>query len=204
MALLLYEGDRLVPADEVLATRDAPVDAESSALSMEVDGVEYLAGAWNLGPVELLTRQIEDCLGRLREGRPGIVRSAVVGRSGVPFHLFEPPAEPGQPARISRFFLDDDPDRELWFPLAGWGHGDPEELFAWVESHRSELLTPASAIARRKPPMVLVPAPFDELLAELEGVAEVGRAVVARARAGLADPAGPALHPGPGSAENGQ
>jgi hypothetical protein len=176
--LFLYVDDKLVEARQALAA-GARFSPESCGLGLEIGGVEYLKGHWNMGRVDLVTAQLEDCAQRLATGAPGIVRSGVLGWTGVPFHLFEPPETPNGMAHISRFFIEGDPDRESWFPLAGWGHRDPEELFAWVEAHKAELLTADSAIRREKPPMVHVPAPLPELIAQLMETAAVGRDVLA-------------------------
>lgn len=175
--LFVYVDDELVEARKAIAAK-VRFSADSCAMSIEVDGQEYLKGHWNMGRIDLVTHQLEDCLARLANGGPGIIRSGVLGWTGVPFHLFEPPDPAGGRAHISRFFIEGDEEREGWFPLAGWGHSDPEELFAWVEAHRAELLTPDAAIRRGKPPMVRVPAPFAELKKQLKGAAATGRALV--------------------------
>jgi hypothetical protein len=180
ITLFLYVDDVLVEAREALAA-GARFSPESCALGLEIDGVEYLKGHWNMGRIDLVTRQLEDCARRLAAGAPGLVRSGVLGWTGVPFHLFEPPEVPGGMAHVSRFFITNDADRESWFPLAGWGHRDPAELFAWVEAHKAELLQPDDALRRQKPPMVRVPAPLRELIDQLAAAAAVGRDVLAAA-----------------------
>ncbi|HEY4332794.1 MAG TPA: hypothetical protein VGM78_09500 [Ilumatobacteraceae bacterium] len=160
--------------------RDLPIRTDVSSLSLKIDGTEYLLGQWNLGRVDLLTDEIEDCAARLRAAGPGIVRSAIFDRHGVPYHLFDPPAHDGAEAHVSRFFINDD-EASGWFPLTGWGLQDPAQLFEWVERHRSELLTAEEAIRRREMPMVRVPAPVDQLLEELDAVVALGRDVVRRA-----------------------
>lgn len=177
-ALYLFVDDRLVEAREALAA-GARFSPESCALGLEIDGVEYLKGHWNMGRIDLVTRQLEDCARRLATGSPGLVRSGVLGWTGVPFHLFEPPEVPGGPAHVSRFFITGDADRESCFPLEGWGGRDAAELYAWVEAHKAELLQPDEALRRHKPPMVRVPVPLPELIAQLHAAAALGREVLA-------------------------
>jgi len=176
--LLLYVDDALVEAREALAT-GARFSPESCGLGLEIDGVEYLKGHWNMGRVDLVTRQLEDCARRLAAGTPGLVRSGVIGWTGVPFHLFEPPEVPGGPAHVSRFFITGDADLESSFPLEDWGQRGPAALYAWVDAHKAELLQPDEALRRQKPPMVRVPVPLPELIDQLRAAAAVGRDVLA-------------------------
>lgn len=180
ITLFLYVDNALVEARKALAA-GARFSPESCALGLEIDGVEYLKGHWNMGRIDLVARQLEDCARRLAAGSPGLVRSGVLGWTGVPFHLFEPPEEPGGPAHVSRFFITDDADRESWFPLEGWGGRDAAALYAWVETHRAELLQPDEALRRHKPPMVRVPVPLPELIDQLLAAAATGRDVLAAA-----------------------
>ena len=177
--VLVSGEDGQVDAAEAVK-RHARFSSQSSGLSIEVDAVEHLAGLWNLGRLDLLGRQLADAASRLAKGKPGIVRSAVLDARDVPFHLFEPPEKRGGEAHISRFFMLDR-EREGWFPLPGWGHEDPEELFAYVEANRDELLRPERSHGLEKPPMLRVPAPIGELKKQLKAAAVTAEAAFAYA-----------------------
>jgi hypothetical protein len=177
MELLVYLDDQLVPARDASSGAGLPegLDLGSSSLRFEVDGREYAAGEWNLGPVSLLVDQIEVGVRRLERGEPAIVRSAVLDRTGVPFHLFEPK---GDHVLVSRFFLDHDPDIEDLSPV-GDDSPDARELYAYVAAHRDELLRPEPAVARRKPVLVGVSVPTDQVVASLHEVVADGRRLLA-------------------------
>ncbi len=175
--LFLSVGDSWVPATTVMRDHRDQVDVDSSSISMVIDGTEHLLGLWNLGRVDLIVAQAEDCVQRLSAGGPAILRSAVLDRQHVPFHLFEPPEHRGAPAHITRFFADNSP-AESWFPLAGWGLRDPAVLFEWVADHRSDLIKNAPADDLDEPAMIRVPVDLDELISELADLASTGRAVL--------------------------
>lgn len=177
--LHLSVDDDWVPAAEVLRD-DLPIRTDACSLSLLVGGVEHLLGLWNLGRVDLLVDQAADCARRLRDEQPGIVRSAVLDGTDVPFHLFDPPDEPGGPAHVSRVFITDR-EVERWFPVPGWSSHDPEELFEWIDRHRSTLLARHAVQPGDRPPMRRVPVAFDDLLAELDGLVAVGTQVLERA-----------------------
>ena len=174
--LHLAVDDEWVPADLVVA-EGLPINADASALSIVIDDTEHLLDVWNLGRVDLITAQADDCVRRLRRTEPAILRSAVLGVLGVPYLLFDPPEREGESARVSKFFITDDLVGS-WLPLPGWGVDDPQDLFDWVEQHRSELLGPAAAEPEDGDPMVELPVPFDELLGQLEVLAATGRDVL--------------------------
>ncbi len=70
---------------------------------------------------------------------------------------------------------------ERWFPVPGWSSHDPEELFEWIDRHRSTLLARHAVQPGDRPPMRRVPVAFDDLLAELDGLVAVGTQVLERA-----------------------
>lgn len=179
LALHLSVGDEWVPATDVLRD-DLPIRTDACSLSLRIDGVEHVLGWWNLGRVDLVTDQAEDCARRLRDDGPGLIRSAVLDGTDVPFHLFDPPDEPGGPAHISRVFVTDR-DVERWFPVRGWSSHAPEELFDWIDRHRSTLLARHAAQPGDRPAMRRVPVALDDLLAELDALVAIGRQVLERA-----------------------
>ena len=181
LELRLLDGELWVPADSVLTDGAVP-RLGASALSVVVDGTEYVGDRWNLGHVERIVAQADDCVRRLRADAPAILRSGVLDREHVPFFLFEPPPRPGGRASISQFFIDD-PDVEQWSPLPGWGLRDPERLFDWVAEHRHDLLAAAADEAREanRPVLFELAVPPDQLVEQLELLVESGRALLDRA-----------------------
>jgi hypothetical protein len=180
--LYLVDDDRWVPARAVLGDARSRPRLGASALSIEIGGTEYALDRWNLGCVELIGTQADDCVQRLRAGGPAILRSGVRDRQHVPFFLFEPPVTPHGSARVSQFFVDD-AEAQDWSPLPGWGSSDPDVLFEWVAERRADLIAAAAAEAREVdlPELADVAVPFGQLVDELERLAGTVRAVVGKA-----------------------
>lgn len=178
--MLAVDGD-WADAEEVIALDRLPVvDTESCKIGWEIGGVEYLRDWWNMGRLELVAAQARDCVERLRRRDPAILRSAVLGVSGVPFHLVEPGEDEGERVGyVSRFFIPD-LDVESWFPLAGWGLEDPADLFDFVAQHRDELPQSLFPDEEYAPDMVRVPASLDDLIDGFAYLASTVRSVISR------------------------
>ncbi len=180
--LYLAVHDSWVPATTATRNREELLDVDSCSISIIIEGTEHLLGLWNLGRIDLIVAQAEDCVQRLTAGGPAILRSAVLDRQHVPFHLFEPPEVPGGQAHITRFFADGSP-AEHWFPLPDWGLRDPVVLFEWVAANRTAITTSTPPDDQDDPPMVRVPVDIDRLISELAGLARTGQTVLDLAQA---------------------
>lgn len=176
LRLLVYVDDRLVAARDLLGSAGEAyrgLDPDSSGLRFEVDGTEYLAGEWNLGPVGYLAEQAAVTAELVGSGKTAIIRSGVRDRTGLPFHLLEPRS--GRVA-VSRFFVED-PDIE-WLPTVPPDGVPARRLYDYVHRHRSDLLLPERVGSRDLSPMLEVVVDRDELVAGLEGVARDGSALL--------------------------
>ncbi len=167
-------GDGVVSlAAAALPFTDPPGDA---TLFLTVDGHEWIADDWNLGPLATLVPQLEAAATRLVEGSPALVRSGVEDADQVPYLLFEPD---GEAVAITMAFITDEPfyadypiDREPGMAARLYGylaaHRDRLEI-AWgpVRFPRTALLVALreqTALGRRVAadagtPVVAVPSP---------------------------------------------
>jgi hypothetical protein len=180
MRLMLAVEGNWADAEQVLALDRLPaVDTDSCMIGWEIDGVEYLDDWWNMGRLDLIAAQAEDCVERLRRSDPAILRSAVLGVTGVPFHLVEPDDDDEGVGYVSRFFIPD-LDVESWFPLPGWGLDDPEDLFDYVARHRDEFPLSAFPDEKYAPDMVRVPASLDDLIDGFALLAATARSALGR------------------------
>jgi hypothetical protein len=181
MRLSVAVGGEWVPASEALGRNRLPdIDTDSCMLGWEIDGVEYLDDWWNMGRLDLIARQADDGVERLRRGTPAILRAAVLGVSHSPFHLVECDGDGDENVGyVSRFFIPDS-NAGSWFPLPGLGLDDPADLFDYVVRHLDDLPLSAFPDEEYAPEMVRVPASLDDLIAGFEHIASTARVVLER------------------------
>jgi hypothetical protein len=151
-------------------------DLDRCTLFLEIDGVEHVAGKWNLGSLDVVIRQLSAALDRLRRFEIALVRSAVDGLAGVPLYLFEPLG--ASVVAISSIYLPSDDPHVHDYPIDRGIPGAELLLYAYVAKERVRLLDYGDLDQLDPAVFVGVRVPVGELLSSLDRAVEAGRTVL--------------------------